>query len=262
MKRYYWFFLSFVLILLFVGGFWLFSKKNNLQVDKQISCSSKVGLNQDICKFLKSESPFSYEDIKSKILVSKRSDSIDRLGLESFSRAEGLFLGYKEWNDSLLVFAGFDGQDGNRFVTPIRIPVYSIKDVGSSVSLIVNSTETNSLADLKKMDRVKNINDMENIFQSLKDKVVVFMMVDDTVSDSQFNKLGETESNIRLLNELNDQVSVSRSFLNRLNGNGLVSQYSDYTDEICFLQKESDINSSGCQMIFPMVYSIMVRSQQ
>lgn len=97
-------------------------------VDKE--AAAKVELDQRIQDFLNKDGDYTTMDVASQCFLPKPSASINtgdvELGLlDSAMDIQGVLLFTYKLNRSLVLIMGFDGINGNRFITPIELPIYA-----------------------------------------------------------------------------------------------------------------------------------------
>lgn len=210
--------------------------KNPIKIEQKVQCSSLIGLDRDICKFINFESPYTSEEISKIILISKGGEIL-KLGLENLSKVEGLLLGYREKEESIILLIGFDGKNKDRFVTPLRIPVYAIEDNNISFSFLKLSSL--SLSGDKSVLEFKNRKDIIETLEIVKGKVVFLSLIDDVVENySAISNLNHK----RLIEEVNNGVKTTRGLLGRVNGNGLNSPHSDLGSNLIEIKKNEDVD--------------------
>ncbi|MEN6418235.1 MAG: hypothetical protein ABFC73_04870 [Clostridiaceae bacterium] len=123
-----------------------------------MSEDATAALNQKIQDFLNKEGDFTPEKISAKMfdLSGVLDTSKMQLGLVDATHIEGYFFDYIEKDGSLLLLVGFDGNDGDRFVVPIQIPLYFIEsDLTSHFYFVQYNSGAKSLtqkADITQLD--------------------------------------------------------------------------------------------------------------
>lgn len=258
-----------VLIIIFlcigVGFYFLFFDKSVFfnvggESKKNIDCSLKTGLDNDICRFLVFDYPFTRDNISKIAIKSRRPGvTIDGLGVESFSRVEGLLLGYKNLGDHLLMIIGFDDNNKNRFVIPVDIPMYAVKDNSNKVYFFAKKINLRDMGKYIGDLKIKDENNLVALLDSLKQQVIVLNLMDKTVSDKTKENLGESDSVVDLVNSINNRINQTRGLISRIYNNGFAPQYSDYIFPNISVLNISDINEINVNEI-PIVTSIFFSS--
>lgn len=212
--------------------------KNPIKTEKKVLCSSLIGLDRDICKFINFELPYTSEEIRKIILISKRGE-IPKLGLENLSKVEGLLLGYREKEGDIILIVGFDGKNNDRFVSLLRIPVYAIEEENIPISFSFLKLSSLSLSGDKSVMKFKNKKDVFETLEGVKGKVVYFSLMDNVVENySSINNLNHK----RLIEEANNSVKTTRGLLGRVNGNGLNSPYGNLGSNLIEIKNIDDVN--------------------
>lgn len=87
----------------------------------------KAELNQQFQDFLNRQGEFTKEKMSEMMMNPATNLDPSEVGLgvlNSNQKIQGYFFDYYEKDDRLFILMGFDGNDGNRFVTPVEIQIY------------------------------------------------------------------------------------------------------------------------------------------
>jgi len=255
-------YLKLFLVVVLVGcGFWLWYRfKDKGKVDNKkvevVDCKSLAGLDGDICKFLKYESPYTVEEMSKKMLKSKRG-VISKLGLEDFSSVEGLLIDYRQANDYILLILGFDGKNDNeRFVVPLSIPLYAIEDDKLPTTFSFWQVKNFDLTSEKESFSSKNRADIISRLEIIKGKVILVLLTDVKIEDKYpFN----SKNKDRLILEVNNTLNLSRTLLGKVNGNDLTSEYSDFDYGLITVKNTNDVEKVNFSQL-PTIAEIIIYS--
>lgn len=199
----------------------------------------KAGLNEEIQKFLNKEGEYTQEKIFSMMMETTSPLDPSEIGLGfagSQLEIQGYFFDYFEKENRIFMLMGFDGKDGNRFVTLVEIPVYFDKNIEGPVFLykkykvnnilgIDNTTSADANGDIVKSPE-GNIEDgycyskseIISLLDSLRSKVInpklkywfsefADLPADYLKSDLFIDYFNESNSKIELVFELLQLVS-------------------------------------------------------
>lgn len=261
MKRFVVFFL-----LLFCVFFYFFINRTGktgsikkIDKDEVVDCSIKVNLDLDICKFLNFEIPYTKDNISKQLLKSMGPDSVNNLGLVLSSQIEGLLIDYLEKDGYILLIVGFDDNNGGRFITLIKIPVYAISDSQSKGVFAFEKSENQDIFSKKEIIKLKNNNDITSYLDRLKKHVVVLYLVDREIDETIVMqvKYSNNESDWKLVTEINNSVIVNRSLLNEVYHHENGRSFDDFDYQLGKIKNESDIDNILIKKM-PIVTSMII----
>jgi len=243
-----------ILIVILSAGIFLFLKnKKAPQIPE--NCDLKTGSDQNICQFLNFYSPYTSEDIQSKLLSVSGSINITKLGLESFSRIEGIPLDYFQKDDYTIILVGFDSADNHRFVTPIKIPNYIINDPDNNIYFYIqNSSQQNTYSDRTEI-KLKDSSDITNYLDKLKNQVIVLMMNDQEADIPKSDSISLS----RIISEINSSLIANQSLLSQVYTNGIANKYTSVDYKLPTL-KSSSADSIPIENM-PILLSIITYNQ-
>jgi len=235
-------------ILLLVCGFLFYLRVTQKKVDLQfidnrkttVDCSLKDEIDSNMCKFLNFQFPYSTDEI-SKRLFTKSSMSIKKLGLESLSRIQGIILGYQYSDDDVLLIVGFDGKENSRFVSLLRLPLSVIRDENTRVYFNIYALKSLDLNGEKDILKLKDNSEIKKYLDVLVNKLAIFVLIDDPISDVDMAKASNNKAELNLANDINGQLEYTKGILGKVFDNGLNSQYSnDYTNKVFLINQKND----------------------
>ena len=101
-------------------------------------------LDQQFQDFLNKEGEFTPEEMTLKMMVTVGPLANDKVGLgiaDYEPRIQGYFFDYFEKDNRIFLLMGFDGKDGNRFITPLEIPLYFYEGIEEAEFLVKKNKE-------------------------------------------------------------------------------------------------------------------------
>jgi len=101
-------------------------------------------LNQQFQDFLNKEVEFTQEKIASMMMITQSVLANDKVGLgiaDQQPLLQGYFFDYFEKDNRLVLLMGFDGKDGNRFITPLEITLYIYEAVEPAVFQVTRAED-------------------------------------------------------------------------------------------------------------------------
>jgi hypothetical protein len=177
------FLILFLLLLSFITGLFLKNKNFNQLINSSKTnnlCSRQTGLNLEICHFLNKQGAYTDKNIElSAIDADGKSRSDDtKLGLVDMNPViQGVLLDYTEKDGSLILFMGFQGQDGNRFVSPVEVSIYFFKDYEEVTYFDFEVMGSNCMGN--PVNRIKiedNGDEISEMIKQLKGKIIAFQL--------------------------------------------------------------------------------------
>jgi len=183
----------------------------------------KAELNQQFQNFLNKEGEFTPEKM-SQIMMetpSRLDKSEVGLGIADTGdvpRMQGYFFDYLEKDGRIFLFVGFDGKDGNRFITPLEITIYYYESFEPSRFDISEYKENSIMAKSENItceDYGGDKNKLVSLLNDVKGRVVLFSLTCQKwdISDyhSSFPNLDpKTQENVtNNLEENNSKVELS-----------------------------------------------------
>lgn len=267
MRSFYFWLIVVILFLFFGFGFWyLFNNRlvwfgGSVKNDyKTVDCNLKIGVEADICKFINLQFPYSGDEVNKKMLT-KSSVKITKFGLVGLSIVEGFLFDYVEKDESILMLVGFDAKDNRRFVTTIKIPLYAIIDETSRINFYFYKVKDKLLNSKREEFKLKDSTSITRELSKFKNLPVVFMLMDNHVSDKNMVKARENKVELRLMNEINNQVDATRTLLGKVNGNHLTSEYGDYNKNLIIIDDYSVFEKIDVNQI-PITFNVIVNDEQ
>ena len=208
-------------------------------------------LNQQFQDFLNKEGEFTPEKMSSKMMVTTSLLDNDKVGLgiaDSQPMIQGYFFDYFEKDNRLFLLMGFDGKDGNRFITPVEIPLYIYEVLEGTVfpvrkikeNYIQSSVSEEGYVDYG--ERVKLI----PVLDATKGKVIGFNLQMDTyckggaVKDDEYSRIV-----FGWVDEVNSKVDLSSGLFQLVSPNDIDYNGKDKngnSDPIFKMNNSDDIN--------------------
>lgn len=237
-----------------------------------IDAEREAVLNQQLQDFLNKEGDFTTEETSSMMMTFFENDKLESIGLgvcDSHPIIQGYLFDYIELQDVILLIVGFDGADGNRFVTPVEIPVYmyeAVKDKAekdTSFVFRVDALLQNSLDDLYfiGLSNTKYLSDRSDftlLFESIKHKVVGISLSIWPLDYSYIAEHYGPEAGL-YVNESNSKINLSYRLLESVTSNNFTYEIPEGIEtanvEIMKLTSTEDLNNLDISMI-PLVDSI------
>jgi len=206
-------------------------------------------LNQQMQDFLNKEGEFTPEEMSSRMMEFCEGNGINfksqldmnaaGLGISSSqSHIQGYFFDYYEKDSRAFLLLGFDGEDGNRFITLAEMPFYLLESVESASFAFLKTTVNNidgtdydeNGSFVQFGDRYESIScsDKNELFQQLnllKGNIIAFI-IDDRGNDSSILKemdLDKAAYNLMVeyINESNSKVGLSFGLMELVTSNGI-----------------------------------------
>ena len=104
----------------------------------------RAELNQQFQDFLNKQGEFTPEKMSSKMMATTSLLDNDKVGLgiaDYQPLIQGYFFDYFEKDNRIFLLMGFDGKDGNRFITPLEIPLYFYEGIEEAEFLVSKNKE-------------------------------------------------------------------------------------------------------------------------
>lgn len=185
-------------------------------------------LNQQMQDFLSKQGEFTPEKITSKMMVTNSPLANDKVGLGIATQQaslQGYFFDYLEKDNRLYLLMGFDGKDGNRFITPVEITQYLYETVEPAVftvtwaedNFVGSAGDCGDIDDIDYGKRAKLI----PLLDSLKGNTfcIDLRMITFTEDQALVNEFGQVI--IDNLNEINSKQKLSFGLLQLVQANGI-----------------------------------------
>lgn len=189
--------------------------------------------------------------------------SDDKVGLgigDGNQTIQGYFFDYFEKENRLILLMGFDGKDGNRFITPLEIPLYFYDAIEEAEFLVTKLKENYICASTVAEDyidygeRAKLI----PLLNTLKGKVIGF-----TLSMYTYSKEGARDDEYSrivcaYLDEVNPKVDLSFGLMQLVTSNDIEYDWEDRigdSDSIIKIKSCDDINDINISDV-PIITSI------
>jgi hypothetical protein len=146
---------------------------------------------------------------------------ITKLGLvTSVPDTEGILLGHVDRGDYLLLIVGFDGADGNRFVTPVDLWTYYLADPDPIASFTFKQYGSPIIEYDTKLFTTKSKEEISNTLSELENNVIVFRLF--TESDNEgIEMFKDKPLVVRLLKDINSKIQYARAFSMKVAGNDI-----------------------------------------
>lgn len=182
-------------------------------------------LNQQFQDFLNKEGEFTQEKIASMMMITQSVLANDKVGLgiaDQQPLLQGYFFDYLEKDDRLFLLLGFDGKDGNRFITPLEITLYLYEAVEPAVFQVTRAEDNyvGSCFDEGAIDYGKRAKLMP-LLDTLKGNTFCILLRMKTFTEDQAlaNEFGQVI--IDNLNEINSKQKLSFGLLQLVQANGI-----------------------------------------
>ena len=222
------------------------NKKNDLNIN--INTNNKdevVDVDQQFQDFLNKQGEFTPEKMSSMMfrIADEKNKKTMTLGLVSNAlKFEGYFFDYFKKDDNLILLMGFDGKDGNRFVTPMQIPLYFYEGEPKARFAFIKHHEETAYEEGIATITSENISDVYPQLNNLKGKCIAFDPTIKTfpVSD-EYPDVDKT-----YLEDYNSKVGLLQKLILSLNNNGFTNyDFESVSDnrDILTIKNINDINS-------------------
>lgn len=183
-----------------------------------------IELNQQIQDFLNKTREYAPETISSMMIKTISNLDESKIGLGSADgRAliEGYFFDYFEKDNSVFLLMGFDGSDGNRFITLVDIPFYYFENVERAVFSVCKNNENHIYSTYQESKGYKDINSLQPVLNEVRNRVIAILLAEwsfdwSTVDKSKFS----SEFIDYTINELNPKASLVFGLLHLVTSNG------------------------------------------
>ena len=238
-------------------------------------------LNQQMLDFLNREGEFTQEKIASMMMQFYTGNEIDYyehfktdtvgLGIsEHQPLIQGYLFDYFEVEGRLILIFGFDGRDGNRFITPVEIPIYIydcfepaefrvVKSFVNNIDCIDYYSDSDEQEyDYERMD-CSDRNLLLPLLDSLKSKVFAFSLyyyVYDNKGGLPYDELSRIISEFQ--DETNSKNDLSYGLVQLLTSNDIEYDWEDRigdSDSIIKIKNSDDINNINISDV-PIMESI------
>jgi len=195
----------------------------------------KAELTQQFQDFLNKQGEFTPE--KMSLIMMETPSNLDKnevgLGIADTGdvpRMQGYFFDYLEKDGRIFLFVGFDGKDGNRFITPLEIPIYyyeSFKQSRFDVIQYKKNTITVEGENTESQDYSDDESKLISLLNSIKSGIVMFNLISQEFDESKWDKydLGaETRQNVTdYVKEVNSKVELTFGLFQLSPQNGIPS---------------------------------------
>lgn len=213
----------------------------------------RAELNQQFQDFLNYEGDFTPEKITSAMMELDRGIdqttlfdmSSARLGVSSLDPyLQGYFFDYFKKNDRAILLFGFDGEDSNRFITPVEMPYYLleaidtaafvfVKNPVNSIELMDYSTGNVGFFDYLEFTFCKDINTLIYQLNLLKGNIISFRLEESEIDVSVLNEMNLDEKNynaaVEYIIESNSKIGLSYGLMELMTSNNF--DYKKYKGE-------------------------------
>jgi len=215
--------------------FFVYKKKENKQTKYLPVTIEKRSLTQQFQDFLNKQGEFTPE--KMSLIMMETPSNLDKnevgLGIADTGdvpRMQGYFFDYLEKDGRIFLFVGFDGKDGNRFITPLEIPIYyyeSFKQSRFDVIQYKKNTITVEGENTESQDYSDDESKLISLLNSIKSGIVMFNLISQEFDESKWDKydLGaETRQNVTdYVKEVNSKVELTFGLFQLSPQNGIPS---------------------------------------
>ena len=181
----------------------------------------KAELNQQFQDFLNKEGEFTQEKM-SQIMMetpSRLDKSEVGLGIADSGdvpRIQGYFFDYLEKDDRIFLFVGFDGKDGNRFITPLEIPIYyyeAFEPTPFDILVYKKNTIMVRGGDVEGEDYSEDISKLMSKLNDLKSSVLLFRLQSDKFDGSSWDRFSMNSKTRAIVadyvNEVNSKLELT-----------------------------------------------------
>ena len=183
-------------------------------------------LNQQMQDFLNKQGEFTPEKMSSKMMVTTSYLDHDKvcLGISDQEPAlQGYLFDYFEKEGRLFLITGFDGKDGNRFITPLEITLYLYEAVEPAVFTVTRAEEKyigSSISNEGDIDYGKR-DKLIPLLDSIKGNTFCFYLRARTFTEDKalVDEFGQVI--VENLNEINSKVKLSFGLFQLVTSNDL-----------------------------------------
>ena len=176
----------------------------------------KKSLNQQFQDFLNKQGEFTSE--KMSLIMMETMSILDKsevgLGIvysDGISPdIQGYFFDYLEKDGRFFLFMGFDGKDGNRFITPLEIPIYyygSLKPARFQIEKYnKNTVMLRSGVDVEAEDYSDDKGKLVSLLNDLKGRTLLLRLITYKFSESDFYRFDLDKETAEIVNNFIKEV--------------------------------------------------------
>jgi len=205
----------------------------------------KAELQVQFQAFLNKEGEFTPEKISSIMIktISSLAESKIGLGMVDGQKIEGYFFDYFEKYNRIFLLMGFDGSDGNRFITPIEIPLYMFEGIKTSIFSVYRMDDNSILFSNGESFDYSDRNDLLPFLDSIKGKIIAFVPFTDKINESDASSFGDVAVDY-VKNEHNPKTGLSFGLYQLVISNGFEIPESTESDgsSILKINNFEDVN--------------------
>lgn len=184
----------------------------------------KAELNQQFQDFLNKQGEFTQGKMFSMMMEPATDLDKSEIGLgiaRSIPEIQGYFFDYFEKDGRLFMLMGFDGKDGNRFITPVEIEMYVYKQISEAAFGVfecnANNFYDNSSSEFKTF---YGDNQIKSLLDSFKNKVIVLGLNTMEREEPVVDEEGQVVL-IEGTKEINSKIELTFGLFQLVSSNGL-----------------------------------------
>jgi hypothetical protein len=165
---------------------------------------------------------------------------ITKLGLlNDLPKVEGILLGHVDRGDHLLLIVGFDGADGNRFITPAEVAIYPLADPDPIIRFRFKQYSAPIVDYETKEFSTKSKEEISSTLSELEGNVISFQLFTESENES-IEMFKDKPLVVRQFEDINSKIQYARALSMKVAGNDIDGVDFEIPEDI----KLDEINSA------------------